>query len=57
MGSGDAQTLLASFREGSLPLSTAADAAPRNVVLFVADGLRPGVVNEKTAPALTALMG
>ena len=39
-----------------LALSAASYAAPRNVVLFVADGLRPGVVNEKTAPALTALM-
>ena len=29
---------------------------PHSVVLFVADGLRPGVVNEKTAPTMTALM-
>jgi hypothetical protein len=29
---------------------------PHNVVLFVADGLRPGMVNETTAPTLTALM-
>jgi hypothetical protein len=29
---------------------------PHNVVLFVADGLRPGMVNERTAPAMTALM-
>lgn len=29
---------------------------PRNVILFVADGLRPGMVNETTAPAMTALM-
>lgn len=29
---------------------------PHNLILFVADGLRPGVVNEKTAPAMTALM-
>ena len=29
---------------------------PRNVVLFVADGLRPGLVNEKNAPAMTRLM-
>ncbi len=27
-----------------------------NVVLFVADGLRPGMVNETTAPAMTAMM-
>ncbi len=29
---------------------------PHSVVLFVADGLRPGMVNDKTAPAMTALM-
>jgi hypothetical protein len=29
---------------------------PHNVVLFVADGLRPGTVNDKTAPAMAALM-
>ena len=29
---------------------------PHNVVLFVADGLRPGMVNDKTAPAMAALM-
>jgi arylsulfatase A-like enzyme len=29
---------------------------PHNVILFVADGLRPGMVNEQTAPALAALM-
>src|SRR5471032_3382196 len=28
----------------------------RNVVLFIADGLRAGVVNDKTAPAMAALM-
>src|SRR5665213_763959 len=28
----------------------------RNVVLFVADGLRPGMVNAETAPAIAALM-
>jgi hypothetical protein len=27
-----------------------------NVILFVADGLRPGMVNEQTAPALASLM-
>jgi arylsulfatase A-like enzyme len=31
-------------------------ASPHNVVLFIADGLRPGMVNERTAPAMTALM-
>ncbi|MDT7949921.1 MAG: alkaline phosphatase family protein [Acetobacteraceae bacterium] len=29
---------------------------PHNVVLFVADGLRPGVVNAQTAPAMDALL-
>jgi arylsulfatase A-like enzyme len=29
---------------------------PHNVVLFVADGLRPGMVNARTAPAMTQLM-
>ena len=29
---------------------------PNNILLFVADGLRPGTVNERTAPAMTALM-
>jgi arylsulfatase A-like enzyme len=33
----------------------AALAAPRNVVIFVADGLRPGSVNAQDAPTLTAL--
>jgi arylsulfatase A-like enzyme len=30
-------------------------AAPRNIVIFVADGLRPGSVNAQDAPTLTAL--
>jgi len=29
---------------------------PHNVILFIADGLRPGMVNEQTAPALAGLM-
>ena len=29
---------------------------PHNVVLFVADGLRPGMVNDRTAPAMSQLM-
>jgi arylsulfatase A-like enzyme len=39
-------------------IAAAAPAAadePHNVILFVADGLRAAVVNESTAPALTAL--
>ena len=34
----------------------AAQSRPHNVVLFVADGLRPGMVSEKTAPTIAALM-
>ena len=37
-------------------LSTPSLAAPHNVLLFVADGLRPGMVNEKNTPAMAALM-
>jgi Type I phosphodiesterase / nucleotide pyrophosphatase len=33
-----------------------AQPSPHNVVLFVADGLRPGMVNEETTPAMAALM-
>jgi hypothetical protein len=29
---------------------------PHNVILFVADGLRPGMVNEQTAPAFAGLL-
>ncbi|MFL5282366.1 MAG: alkaline phosphatase family protein [Rhodopila sp.] len=29
---------------------------PNNVILFVADGLRPGIVNEQTAPTMAALL-
>ncbi|HVZ10110.1 alkaline phosphatase family protein [Rhodopila sp.] len=43
-----------------LSAAQAADPAqphtPHNVILFVADGLRPGMVTEQTAPAMTALM-
>jgi hypothetical protein len=44
-----------------LPLFLAASAAaaesrPHNVVLFVADGLRPGMINEHTAPVIATLM-
>jgi arylsulfatase A-like enzyme len=42
----------------SLPSFLAAAEAPRprNVLLFVADGLRPGTINEQTAPAMAALL-
>ena len=36
--------------------AAAAQTRPHNVVLFVADGLRPGMVNEQTAPAIAALL-
>src|SRR5216683_3178498 len=50
--------LLLAIVLGALALPAAAQTPPRphNVVLFVADGLRAGMVNEKTAPAMTALM-
>ncbi len=39
------------------PVATAvAQPRPHNVLLFVADGLRPGMVNEHTAPAMAALL-
>ena len=36
--------------------SAVAQPRPHNVVLFVADGLRPGMVNGQTAPAMSALL-
>ena len=41
---------------GILAVPAMAQSRPHNVVLFVADGLRPGMVNGQTAPALAALM-
>jgi arylsulfatase A-like enzyme len=38
------------------PVLAQSQSRPHNVVLFVADGLRPGMVNQQTAPAMTALM-
>ncbi len=40
----------------ALTVPAFAQQPPHNVVLFVADGLRPGMVNDKTAPAMAALM-
>ncbi len=40
----------------SLAVPALAQPRPHNVVLFVADGLRPGIVNERTAPTMAALM-
>jgi hypothetical protein len=37
-------------------VSCHAQQSPHNVILFVADGLRPGMVNDQTTPALAALM-
>jgi arylsulfatase A-like enzyme len=37
-------------------LPALAQPQPHNILLFVADGLRPGMVNAQTAPAMTALM-
>jgi arylsulfatase A-like enzyme len=39
-----------------LAVPACAQQKPHNVVLFVADGLRPGMVTEQTAPAMTALI-
>ena len=39
------------------PRRASADAQVPNVILFVADGLRAGMVNERTAPAMHALVG
>ena len=41
---------------GSLTLPAFAQTGPHNLLLFVADGLRPGMVNEQTAPTMTAMM-
>lgn len=41
---------------GSMAIPAMAQPRPHNVVLFVADGLRPGMVNDQTAPAMAALM-
>jgi hypothetical protein len=40
----------------ALAVPAFAQQKPHNVVLFVADGLRPGMVNDKTAPTMAALM-
>jgi arylsulfatase A-like enzyme len=49
--------LLTAALLGSIALPAFAQQAhPRNVVLFVADGLRAGMVDEKNAPAMTALI-
>src|SRR6516225_8216463 len=48
--------VLAAVISAASPTTAAFAQHPHNVILFVADGLRPGMVNEQTAPALTGLM-
>jgi arylsulfatase A-like enzyme len=50
------RSLLVAATMGILASHAIAQPRPHNVVLFVADGLRPGMVNERTAPAMTALL-
>jgi arylsulfatase A-like enzyme len=50
------RSLLVAATMGILVSHAVAQPRPHNVVLFVADGLRPGMVNERTAPAMTALL-
>src|SRR3954451_1399236 len=40
----------------ALPAHAQQAARPTDIILFVADGLRPGMVNERTAPAMAALV-
>jgi arylsulfatase A-like enzyme len=40
----------------AFPAAAQTPSRPHNLLLFVADGLRPGMVNERTAPTMTALM-
>ncbi|MFI5000750.1 MAG: alkaline phosphatase family protein [Reyranellales bacterium] len=40
----------------AFPALAQSPSRPHNVVLFVADGLRPGMVDDRTAPAMAALM-
>ncbi len=48
--------LVAAVVLGTLAVPAFAQTQPRNVVLFIADGLRPGIVNERTAPTMTTVM-
>ncbi len=53
------RTLLPGFFLAALALGAGpaqAQRKPHNVILFVADGLRPGMVNAETAPTMQALM-
>src|ERR1700710_2577256 len=44
------------FAALALGTSAQAQSRPHNVVLFVADGLRPGIVSAQTAPTMQALL-
>src|SRR6516165_11664147 len=48
--------VLATIMTAATPITRGFAQQPHNVILFVADGLRPGMVNEQTAPALAGLM-
>lgn len=50
------RTLLLALVGAGLAAPALSQQRPHNVVLFVADGLRPGVVNAKTAPTMHGLM-
>jgi len=52
-----ASAILASaLAGGAAPAFAAEPAKPHSVILFVADGLRPGMVNETTAPTMAMLL-
>jgi predicted AlkP superfamily pyrophosphatase or phosphodiesterase len=48
--------MLAAIMTAANPTTRGFAQEPHNVILFVADGLRPGMVNEQTTPALAGLM-
>jgi hypothetical protein len=48
--------LLAAIVTAGTPITPGLTQQPHNVVLFVADGLRPGLVGEQTTPALAVLL-
>ena len=47
--------ILAPFVLAALAFPSMASAAPRNVLLFVADGLRPGMIDTANAPTMAAM--
>ena len=50
------RTLLAVILAGTIGGPAFGQSRPHNLILFVADGLRPGVVTEETAPTIHALL-